>query len=412
MSQQTINIGTSPNDGTGDPLRTWASKTNSNFEDLYGTIVLPINQVSDFPTQDATTITLETGFAYNILSKITTGKRFVCQVNSAVTGPALNIEAIEYTGSLPMFTTTGQFYMSQLNFKCVSSDIFAHGPGGFVVLNSCVCSAADGVGVVSSAFLTLIHTAFFNIATSGLSFTGTGNRLVMFDSLISPTLAMDVLDLGTATFSNFDIAECSLIGPVGSVSIKGDTDSGNVETGHIAVVLDCELGGLGTALQGIDPDDALWSFQLNEGARDTLRDALVSVQGNALETNMGGATGNPVKANAVFTVGPQSGFTGDTTGTVTYDLPNDIRVPVTASLTLKKASGGSSRVLACIAENGVVVAQSCIGVDCSNSASGNVTLIWQSDLSQTNYVEVWLENPTVGGNTTNNVLVDAVFRVN
>jgi hypothetical protein len=388
------------------------AKINENFIELYGTITVPITQESDFPTQDATTITLESGFAYNLLSMITTGKRFICQPNSALKGPALNIPALNYTGTDALFTTTSQFYIYQLNFSCTAGSIFDHGPGGFVVLNSCVCSGAASVGNIGSAFLTLIHTAIFNVTTSGLSFTGTGNRLVMFDSLISPTTAMDILDLGPATFSNFDISECSLTGPVGSVGIKGDTDSGNIETGHIAVVLDCEVGGLGTALQGIDPDDALWSFQLNEGIRDTLRDALVSVQGNALETNMGGATGNPVKANAVFTVGPQSGFTGDTTGTVTYDLPNDIRVPVTASLTLKKASGGSSRVLACIAENGVVVAQSCIGVDCSNSASGNVTLIWQSDLSQTNYVEVWLENPVVGGNTTNNVLVDAVFRIN
>lgn len=37
MTQQLINIGTNPNDGTGDPLRTAFSKTNSNFTDLYTT---------------------------------------------------------------------------------------------------------------------------------------------------------------------------------------------------------------------------------------------------------------------------------------------------------------------------------------------------------------------------------------
>ena len=35
MAQQTINVGTNPNDGTGDPLRTGFVKTNSNFSDLY-----------------------------------------------------------------------------------------------------------------------------------------------------------------------------------------------------------------------------------------------------------------------------------------------------------------------------------------------------------------------------------------
>lgn len=35
MVQQTINIGASPNDGSGDPLRTAFDKTNSNFNEVY-----------------------------------------------------------------------------------------------------------------------------------------------------------------------------------------------------------------------------------------------------------------------------------------------------------------------------------------------------------------------------------------
>lgn len=35
MSRQTINIGTAPNDNTGDPLRTAFQKTESNFVEVY-----------------------------------------------------------------------------------------------------------------------------------------------------------------------------------------------------------------------------------------------------------------------------------------------------------------------------------------------------------------------------------------
>lgn len=35
MTQQTINVGTTANDGTGDPLRTAYTKANSNFTELY-----------------------------------------------------------------------------------------------------------------------------------------------------------------------------------------------------------------------------------------------------------------------------------------------------------------------------------------------------------------------------------------
>lgn len=40
MSQQTIGVGTSANDGTGDPLRTAFQKTNANFTELYGTLTI------------------------------------------------------------------------------------------------------------------------------------------------------------------------------------------------------------------------------------------------------------------------------------------------------------------------------------------------------------------------------------
>ena len=35
MAKQTINIGTSANDGTGDPLRSAMDKANDNFTELY-----------------------------------------------------------------------------------------------------------------------------------------------------------------------------------------------------------------------------------------------------------------------------------------------------------------------------------------------------------------------------------------
>ena len=37
MAQQTIGIGSSANDGTGDPLRSAFTKINANFTELYGT---------------------------------------------------------------------------------------------------------------------------------------------------------------------------------------------------------------------------------------------------------------------------------------------------------------------------------------------------------------------------------------
>jgi hypothetical protein len=47
MAQQTINVGTAPNDGLGDPIRTAYQKCNSNFSELY-------SRVQDTPPSNPT----------------------------------------------------------------------------------------------------------------------------------------------------------------------------------------------------------------------------------------------------------------------------------------------------------------------------------------------------------------------
>ena len=45
MAKQTINIGTTANDGTGDPLRTAFGKVNDNFDELYSSVRNTVNQI-------------------------------------------------------------------------------------------------------------------------------------------------------------------------------------------------------------------------------------------------------------------------------------------------------------------------------------------------------------------------------
>ena len=60
MGKQTINIGTTANDGTGDAIRTAFDKANDNFDELYG--------VTGFISRfDASTITVY-GSTLNIMS--------------------------------------------------------------------------------------------------------------------------------------------------------------------------------------------------------------------------------------------------------------------------------------------------------------------------------------------------------
>src|SRR6056300_1205791 len=54
MAQQTINIGTTANDGTGDPLRTAFDKANDNFNEIYADDFVTATRITDNVQLDGT----------------------------------------------------------------------------------------------------------------------------------------------------------------------------------------------------------------------------------------------------------------------------------------------------------------------------------------------------------------------
>ena len=57
MTQQTINIGTVANDGTGDPLRDAFDKTNDNFTELYAAVASGIFEMEIAVSDETTSVT-------------------------------------------------------------------------------------------------------------------------------------------------------------------------------------------------------------------------------------------------------------------------------------------------------------------------------------------------------------------
>ena len=57
MAQETINVGTTPNDGLGDPLRTAFTKTNNNFTELYARVKSTPPETSQGATGDVAGMT-------------------------------------------------------------------------------------------------------------------------------------------------------------------------------------------------------------------------------------------------------------------------------------------------------------------------------------------------------------------
>jgi hypothetical protein len=82
MSKQVINVGTSANDGTGDPIRTAFQKCNANFTELYNAIPTSkqykflLSQSGGDDPQTATSGTLTQGVTYEIVA-FETGDDFI-----------------------------------------------------------------------------------------------------------------------------------------------------------------------------------------------------------------------------------------------------------------------------------------------------------------------------------------------
>lgn len=88
MAQQVINIGTSPNDGTGDQLRTAFDKCNDNFTELYAGSLGDLQSVTDNGSTTTNNITISDGLDESIL---------------------LRPDGIDHTSNDGMFSTLLQF---------------------------------------------------------------------------------------------------------------------------------------------------------------------------------------------------------------------------------------------------------------------------------------------------------------
>ena len=71
MAQQTINVGATANDGTGDGIRTAYIKCNDNFQELYNTTITPTsvpNGTSNLSVADSANVTITIAGSANVVN--------------------------------------------------------------------------------------------------------------------------------------------------------------------------------------------------------------------------------------------------------------------------------------------------------------------------------------------------------
>ena len=378
--------------------------------------VIVINSESDFPIQDATTITLSNNTAYVMGSLVTTAKRFIVGSGVTLTSVSIFAHTLEYTGTGVMFTiAAGDSAIFDITYSCANGTVFSHA-GGTLILERTSCLSCVNVGSITGSgatSLNWVNNSFPDISGQGLQIFG---NIFVFSFtkifMIGSSASFIALNLGSAVFYDIEINDIELFGVIGSIGMSGLANSGNMSSGSIATVDSSNLSGAAMVpLSGITSKDVRWHFEGNADIEETMEDALTYFSGNTTDTIITASStngANAVKIAGTWVAGGLSKFTADATGRVTSVSERDVTVPIDVSILIKSVGGGSVRVALYLAKNGTVIAAATTAADVSGSTSKNISFPWQESLSENEYLEIFVENQT----NANDLLVEnAIFRI-
>jgi hypothetical protein len=235
MSKQTINIGASPNDGTGTPLRTSFDYCNQNFTELYtatgpsgNNIVVPGNATITGDLTAGTTTLVAHAAGY-------TGK-----VGIGTATPAHTLQVQAASGNIMSFTdgtTPGSLYSgggyAGFTIPAASSGFFINPAGNFATIST---NGVENVRVESAGNLKVNYgNLIIGTSGKGIDFSATANS--------SGTMTSELLnDYEEGTFTPTVTAQAGI--PVTTtVNTASYTKIGRV----VVVQIDISIVAAGTA---------------------------------------------------------------------------------------------------------------------------------------------------------------------
>ena len=261
MAKQTINIGSSANDGTGDPLRTAFDKINDNFTELYGA------------DDDAT--------------------NFVIEDTSPQLGGNLDINGFNITSA-----------RSNEDIRIIPS-----GTGG--VLASAVRIAGTTLSSDDSSAITVAEALQINGATNidGAA-TATSTLAVTGATTLSSTLAVT----GTSTFSDGVTAESLVTNTIQSNGSNADLSLQPSGTGDVLV---SALRINGTTLDSSDSTKVTIAEAVDITGATDIGGALTGTSGS-FSTTLGVTGATTLSSTLAVTSGATLSSTLAVTGTSTF----------------------------------------------------------------------------------------------
>ena len=414
-----VNLGSAANARDGDTWRGGGEKFNAMLQELFGIVdtigVTFISQESDFPAQDTTTITLEADTAYIITANFSTAKNFIWKNGSSWTSSSIDGPRVTFSGTGTMFTGVNEsFYMHNASIDPgIGNEAFALTDNtthtSKLLIETVQVENCLRWGTFEGAQIIEVTNSNSPNALNGCVFVGTNGVLFSFSkfALTSTSVTFKGIDLGSATATILEFSNLFFVAPAGAYGISGLASNGNVPSGRLGMVNNSEfLGGM-TDLENITVDDTRWNFRDNSPTQDTFADAMLSLNGNATETVIT-ASGTPVLVAGTWVIERASHFTGTSGGRVTYNGERNVVLPVDVTTTVSSASGTNKDIKIYLALNGSIITNSGKSNKVGAGDQKNTGVLWQLEMTEGDYLEVWVENNT---DTVNLVVEDAIIRV-
>jgi hypothetical protein len=281
------------------------------------------------------------------------------------------------------------------------------GSNQFICINTRVENCSKW-GTFTDLLIAQINNSSSGNANDGIVLAGTSGVIWSLEkfALTSTAAGFKGIDMGSATATVIEYEDLFFVAPAGAFGISGLASSGNVLAGRIGEVTGCDfLGGM-TDLENITESDIRWDFQKNTPTPNTLIDGMLSLTGNATETVISAAN-TPVLTAGTWVVERESKMTGTTAGRLTFDSERDAVLPVDITATVSAASGTNKDITIYLALNGAVITNSGKSNKVGAGDPKSTGVLWQLNLSDGDYLEVWVENNT---DTVNLIVEDSILR--
>jgi hypothetical protein len=194
MAQQIINVGATPNDGTGDPIRTAFIKSNNNFSQLYSRVQTTtptalIGQIGD----QAGMYAYDSTYFYYCFANYDGSSVIWGQV------PQVGNVATQVTGSWTLSAGTNTVSLTVPVSGTYSIWVNGNIPNGVVTYTATVVVASTDVPVVGSSY------GWYDVTGAALELTAIPNQIVGTLNNISTAVVVTT----TANVFTFDITNNS-----------------------------------------------------------------------------------------------------------------------------------------------------------------------------------------------------------